>query len=230
MAVSKNSLILYMVFASIFGIGCSQVDFLQKKNSDFSSYSLPPNPISTPSATTLPASVSVMYPSYAKITNMPTLYEQSEILVNPQADNNSCAMTAFISPIENNLCFDVPELCWTTQINIVTKSSDYTCAQAFRAQDILTARGGNACIASTQNLSSIEISQINDPTIYKVDSDAADTSGAIPDPGTVLPTLNSISMDSACRCHYSSNVTPTYIYKYPAMEEHCRNHFSDTYH
>jgi hypothetical protein len=230
MALNKNSLILCILFALISAVGCSQVNFSQKKNNDLSSYSPPPEATNTPLPTAAPAAVSVKYPSYAKIANVPALFEQSEILINTQADNNSCVLSAFVSPIESNLCFDVPDLCWTTQINTVTKSTDYTCAQAFRAQVILAARGGNACVAATQNLTSLQISQINDPTIYKVDNDAVDTSGAVPDPTTVLPALNSISLDSACRCHYSSNDTPTFIYKYPALEEHCRYHFGDVYH
>lgn len=233
MGSNKSRFLLFIVFSIIAGVGCSQVNFSQSKHIDQSSFAQTPVPNATPTLTPLPSVIpsttSVAYPSYAKIANAPYQYAQTEILINPQDDKITCEITAFMGPLEINLCFDVPDLCWTTPIATVNKTLDYTCAQAIRGEEILASRNDTACVATTQPLTAAELSQINDPQIYKVVSDSVDPSGAVPKPESVLPVLNTIMLDTSCRCHYASEDTPGFFYKYPALEAHCHSHFSDVY-
>lgn len=221
---TKQKLIFLIPLFLIFSTACAKIGFGQKK-SELSSFSPPPEATQTP----IPNSVTVKYPSYAKIDNAPILYTRSEIFINTQPDQHSCQVSIFQSLIESGLCNDLPDFCTVNNsIPLIDRSSDYTCAQAYRADQIHGQKGSD-CASKIEDLQTQEKDQINDPKFYKISSDNADTSGVVPDPATTLPMLNKIGLDKSCRCHYISNDTPTFQFSYPALETHCRSHFGDVY-
>lgn len=246
----KTSFGIVILLLSI--IGCSSNGFdgvygkqvvnaeVPVNESDLTSPMASSTPTPTPTAQpvipseVLPTAQAISYPSWAKVAHIPMMYAQSELSVKLLEDNLSCRLSVDVQPMAqaggSALCFDVPDLCWNTEVAVVQRTSDFTCAREYRAKEILTARNDVACVARpAEELSVLELSQINDPTIYKVKTEVVDPSGAVPDPNTVLPTLKSIKLDSSCRCVYESFDMPTFLYEMPALEEHCRAHFGDIY-
>jgi hypothetical protein len=216
----------FITVIAALSLGCSKIDFSGKHSTSLASEIMPGQDTHIQ---TSQISTSISYPSYAKVSQLPLQHEQTEIFVNTQADQQTCLITAFVSPIEANLCNEVPDLCWTHQIATVSKTSDYTCHQAYRAEGLLYARLGTACTPITQMLSPTELAQINDPQQYAILTSNIDNSGLMPDPATTLPTLNSISLDKYCRCSYTSSDQLGFQYSYPALESHCDAHFNDVY-
>lgn len=200
------------------------------------------SPTATPTATPiiLPKAQVVTFPSYSKISNSPFQGNISILSFETNSNNLTCKVNAY-NFVQNNefFCTD-PELsyfCNFAEIPDVNKNTDYTCAQAYRGLSILNSRGGKSCSPTSQSLTPVEISQINDPNIYKVNANGVDFATLIPssslqinDPRQVVPTLNTISIDKNCKCNYSTTVIPSFIYEMPALEEHCRSHFNTLYH
>jgi len=201
----------------------------------------------------------VNFPFYVQSVNIPLQSEQTELFIIPQADLHTCQVQSFNKPVGGDqLCLDVPDLCWSNIVTTLDRDKDFTCAQAFQAQTITSTKVNNSCVPRTDFLSSKELQQINDPQIYAI------TSGlSLLDPESsqlsnlpsiqsffetqqaqALPLLQAITLDDSCRCSYSSEIGQTDLFpngnnntsslaplsfKYPALPEHCHAHFSDTY-
>ena len=213
--------VLAILGLSFLSIGCSKASFQIVQQTNLNSDN---NPSSTPTTTKI-----IVYPSYAKIFHSPSLYEQTIISVEPQSDDNTCDITATVSPMDLGLCADIPDLCWQESIAKVDRTNDITCAQAYKAKDIKVARGGQACVLSSQTLSVIEVNQINDPQIYALKSESMDPSISPSNMTGNLPSIKSIVLDTSCRCDYLSNDLSSFTYKIPALEDHCRAHFPEIY-
>ncbi|MEY4617621.1 MAG: hypothetical protein RJB66_2581 [Pseudomonadota bacterium] len=174
----------------------------------------------------------VSYPSYSKVTNQDQT-EQSEILVNPQADESTCEIVELTGPISSssglNVCETLPDLCWTNKLASVTRTYDRTCAQAFRAADLLKSRAQNNCRAESFSLSGLEKDQINNPSLYRIGTESATLNVQIASATAVIQQIDTITLESSCRCNYSSSNESAGIYKFPALEEHCRTYFSEVY-
>lgn len=174
----------------------------------------------------------VTYPSYSRVVNQDQS-EQSELLVNPQSDGATCEIVELTGPIsssnEMNVCETLPDLCWTNKVATVNKASDLTCAQAFRASDLLFSRSQAPCSPTTESLSSSEKNEINNPSFYRTNNELSMLNVQMASVSTLVPQLDSISLEASCRCNYSSTNESTGKYKFPALEEHCSSHFSDIY-
>lgn len=176
----------------------------------------------------------VVYPSHARV-DFPNPGKRSEILVNPQPEGNVCEISELASPAqesaEEDLCRDLPDACWINQTFKVSRDSDPTCAQAFRGQEILEARNGEACQVRTETLSPQEMSEVTNPSFLMVELNPEDGLAALAslDMGSLLPQMDTISLESSCRCNYTSSRDLGFKFKLPAFENHCRQHFVDIY-
>ena len=189
-----------------------------------------PPPIVPPG---VPESQVLTYPTFFKVQGYPIQYLQTEFTIKTLDDGLSCILRGETQPQSQVgglfLCLDSPELCWTTDVATVTRTTDFTCGRAYRAVEVFQGRGGSDCPVSVQALSDLELTQINDPNIYKMKTGSTDPNGLNLDPATTLPTLKSIKLSASCRCDYSSLDAPNFKYDLPALEEHCRAHFPEIY-
>ncbi|MEY4615300.1 MAG: hypothetical protein RJB66_260 [Pseudomonadota bacterium] len=192
-----------------------------------------PTPTATPTPTIVPTAQQVSYPAIVRESELLYSDVEHEILMSPQADGLSCEATVSTQLIRNRfLCEEFSFYCETKVLETVQRTSDYTCAREFRAKDILALRSNASCTPSNQDLTTTELSHLNDSNIYKINTPNVDgnaIAGLIA-PSTALPQLTEIKLDENCRCVYSaSGFEGKVVYEYPALEEHCRSHFGDIY-
>ena len=177
---------------------------------------------------------SVVFPSYANLLDVAE-EKQSEILVNPQNDKTTCHIVELIGPAdafpEIKTCEGLPDLCWTNTLAIVDREGDPTCRQAFRASEILNSRNAQICPLLKASLSHSEMDEVRASANTGEAISQTASSALIPIPlfGSMAADIDTISIDAACRCHYSSSKLELNNIQWPALERHCQSHFSEIY-
>lgn len=220
---------LSLLLLAGFTLGALNLEFGQNGSLEFASHNM--NSSSATSA--IYPDQSVAFPSSASGLNEERM-EQSELLVNPQADQATCQITELTGPLgilgATNICDNLPDLCWTTTIATINRESDLTCAQAFRAAEILKERNNRGCEPQQQSLTTHELADINNTLRYPTTAPASNEEGLpLSDPRVKLADMDSISLEGSCRCNYSSSNPSADKFKLPALEQHCRAHFGEIY-
>jgi len=241
-SLKKNIMkILFLLAFVSLSTACSNNNIFLKQSSDLSSDLSSQIPLNN--NTTEPQKQSVAYPSYARIKNSTIQYIETELLVNTQADQKNCLIQSISKPsgTQEQLCLDIPDLCWSNNIALVNRDHDFTCAQTYRALEIAKTKTNQHCFEKVESLTSTEISHVANPLIYNIslnDNDAnlminlseAGLESLAQNQITTLSALSLIKLDSSCRCSYSfGNADSAMHYEYPALPEHCRTHFPDSY-
>jgi len=241
---SKSNQFLYGILLTtlvVFSTACSNKNLFLKQSSDFSSQSTSIN-----DSTAAPLQQKVTFPAYARLTHAPILNEETELFVSTQSDQTTClvqSVSKLMSPNEQ-LCLEIPDLCWSEKIALLSKAEDYTCSQAYKALEVLNKQPDQKCIEKIEDLTLDEINLfLNNPEIYTIDLSSSNSNllvnlsesnlePLILNKSTNLPAVSKIKLDRSCRCNYifgDQKDTITQYYEYPALFEHCRAHFSDTY-
>jgi hypothetical protein len=237
-----------LLLVGVMGLGsaCSKNVFMKESENLSSQSETPLNLINS-----IPSKITVAYPSYAKVNNSPLQYIETELFVNTQNDKKTCLIQSISKPEGANeqLCVDIPDLCWSNSVASVSKETDFTCAQAYRALEISKVQPDQQCNEKIDLLSEKEKEQVYTPDVYTISLSSSDASlllnpaeanlnAIIQTQLTNLPQLTNIKLDSACRCHYTfenssidatGGMTSGIKYEYPSLPEHCHSHFANFY-
>jgi hypothetical protein len=217
----------FLAVLVVFGLGCLNLGCSQTIFSSNEQSSEAVNTISDGSPFGSAGKVTVTTLSKSQIYD-PILGLYIVTSVNLKADGITCEVS---TETWSEVCADpeLSDLCMNVKTESVGKSVDYACAQVFKAKDILIARNGLSCIAKSEALTGFEVSQINDPNIYKIAAEVP-INGGVQLPQVDIPSLTGIALDASCLCTYdSSGGALGASYKLPALNGHCRAHFPDVY-